>query len=179
MVGSPFCVGGTEKIPVPKQIPCWDRMENPAVPPGLTHRLRPLRAYQHTLTFGNGASRSGAHTQECPFLVALGSPLGRCFSAAITAPAALWEKRETAYSLFLNGLSQYSVKVSVCQEHVYIFLKKFIYMTMRQTGIAGLPFCSRPGVRTLCPGNTPGQRSDCSALTYGTHSMFNAASSPP
>ena len=32
-------------------------MENPAVPPGLTHKLRPLCAYQHTLTFDNGEVR--------------------------------------------------------------------------------------------------------------------------
>ena len=38
-----------------------------AVPPGLTHKLRPLNTYQHTLNIGNGASCSGAHTKEIPF----------------------------------------------------------------------------------------------------------------
>ena len=64
--GFSFLCWRDRKNPVPKQIPCWDRMENPAVPPGLTHRLRPLCAYQHTLTFDNGAPRSGAYTQGIP-----------------------------------------------------------------------------------------------------------------
>ena len=66
--------------------------------------------------FDNGASSSGSHTQDEPFLITLGSPFGFSVSAAISPPAALWEKPWKAYSLFLNGLHHYMSGKNTCQE---------------------------------------------------------------
>ena len=43
----------------------WDRINIPAVPPGLAH-TRPLIAYQHMPAFLHGDANSGAHTAENP-----------------------------------------------------------------------------------------------------------------
>ena len=70
-------------------------------------------------TFDNGVPYSGAHTKRMFknnfFLIALGSPFSLTFSAAITPPAALSEKRGKTYSLFLNGLSDFNTLFLLCQ----------------------------------------------------------------
>lgn len=59
-------------------------------------------------TFGYGGPYSVSHTPENPFPLALRSPFGFMFSAALSPSAALCGKRDTAYSLFLNGFAYHS-----------------------------------------------------------------------
>ena len=56
------------------------------------------------------------------FLIALRSPFGLILSAVISPSTALWGKGGKAYSLFLNGLGNYSTTPALCQGRVDIFL---------------------------------------------------------
>lgn len=92
----------------------------PAVPPGLTHHYnaptfhvliirRPLITESHT------PSRI-LKVPENSFPLALRSPFGFMFFAAITLSATLCRKRGETYLLFFNGLTHYNTTVSACQE---------------------------------------------------------------
>ena len=58
----------------------------------------------------------------CPFLIALRSPFSLSLSAVITPSTALWGKGYKTYSLFFNGLGNYSTPPALCQGRADIFL---------------------------------------------------------
>ena len=93
--------------------------EIPAVPPCLT-LSRPLSAYQHTPTGLRQVIPS--HILRL-FLLALRSPFGSTFSAALPPSAALCKKRGETYLLFLNGLLTFyttGTKMSILLINIYI-----------------------------------------------------------
>ena len=117
----------------------WDRSNSskklPAVPPGLAHILktRPLIAYIHTPAFGNGEPLLRLAYSAFAFPLALRSPFGFMFFAAISLSAALCGKRGETYLLFLNGFVHCSTAARPCQGvrriifmHFHAFLL-FIY----------------------------------------------------
>ena len=109
--------GGT-KTKIPSQSVSAGTGNYPAVPPGLAYDLRPLM-HTNICRLFYGESGSVLHTQSKNFFpLALGSPFGAIFSAAITPSAALCGKRGVPYSHFLIGFLYYITTKVICQEVV-------------------------------------------------------------
>ena len=84
--------------------------------------LRPLYAYCHMLTFGDGGSAPAHILRVSSVPLALGSPFSLTLSVAIPPPATLCKKGCNTYSLFLIGLGHCNTAGIICQAVKHNFL---------------------------------------------------------
>ena len=116
--------GQKTKRPCPTKN-CWDRIGNPAVPPGLTCTMHVHSCILHMLVFlyrGPALSHILRIHGKNPFQLALGSPFNLICNAAIPPPAALWRYREKIYLLFFNGFVYHNPCENKCQEYFENFI---------------------------------------------------------